>query len=146
MNTFLRMCTQSNQYTASALTLPGPLPIRLKSLQRERSQFPRLHHPDVLRGEVPRRKTPGEETRRRQGNNLTPSPPEGLASGGSLLLCILSLTSPPSLHQVVPLICRYFHELAQQEGASSIQNDSVSLQISHNTSLFDFISSVLGLP
>ncbi|XP_046870014.1 interferon regulatory factor 7 isoform X1 [Hypomesus transpacificus] len=47
--------------------------------------------------------------------------------------------------KVVPLICRYFHELAQQEGASSIQNDSVSLQISYN-SLFDFISSALGLP
>lgn len=46
--------------------------------------------------------------------------------------------------KVVPLICRYFHEMAQHEGASSLCSD-VSLQISHN-SLFDLISSTLGLP
>lgn len=46
--------------------------------------------------------------------------------------------------QVVPLICRELHERAQMEGASSLLNENVSLQISHN-SLFDLIHS-LGLP
>ncbi|XP_051548550.1 interferon regulatory factor 3-like isoform X3 [Myxocyprinus asiaticus] len=46
--------------------------------------------------------------------------------------------------KVVPLICRELHERAQMEGASSLLNDNVSLQISHN-SLFDLINS-LGLP
>ncbi|KAL1247838.1 hypothetical protein QQF64_023214 [Cirrhinus molitorella] len=46
--------------------------------------------------------------------------------------------------KVVPLICRELHERAQMEGASSLRNESISLQISHN-SLFDLINS-LGLP
>ncbi|XP_026095177.1 interferon regulatory factor 7-like [Carassius auratus] len=46
--------------------------------------------------------------------------------------------------KVVPLICRELHERAQMEGASSLLNENVSLQISHN-SLFDLINS-LGLP
>ncbi|XP_016325055.1 interferon regulatory factor 3-like isoform X1 [Sinocyclocheilus anshuiensis] len=46
--------------------------------------------------------------------------------------------------KVVPLICREFHERAQMEGASSLRNENISLQISHN-SLFDLINS-LGLP
>ncbi|KAI7811757.1 IFN-regulatory factory 7, partial [Triplophysa rosa] len=46
--------------------------------------------------------------------------------------------------KVVPLICRELHARAQIEGASSLQNDNVSLQISHN-SLYDLINS-LGLP
>uniref|UniRef100_A0A8C1RNB5 Interferon regulatory factor 7 n=1 Tax=Cyprinus carpio TaxID=7962 RepID=A0A8C1RNB5_CYPCA len=46
--------------------------------------------------------------------------------------------------KVVPLICRIFHEKAQMDGASSLPNESISLQISHN-SLFDLIHS-LGLP
>ncbi|NP_956971.2 interferon regulatory factor 7 isoform 1 [Danio rerio] len=46
--------------------------------------------------------------------------------------------------KVVPLICRELHERAQMEGASSLRNDNVSLQISHN-SLYDLINS-LGLP
>lgn len=49
------------------------------------------------------------------------------------------------LLQVVPLICRYFHDMAQIEGASSLHSANVSLQISHN-SLFDLISSVFALP
>lgn len=47
--------------------------------------------------------------------------------------------------QVVPLICRYFHEMAQMEGASSLHSSNVSLQISHN-SLYDLINTVFGLP
>ncbi|XP_062276268.1 interferon regulatory factor 7 [Scomber scombrus] len=47
--------------------------------------------------------------------------------------------------QVVPLICRHFHEMAQMEGASSLHSANVSLQISHN-SLYDLINSVFGLP
>lgn len=47
--------------------------------------------------------------------------------------------------QVVPLICRHYHEIAQMEGASSLHSANVSLQISHN-SLYDLISSVFGLP
>ncbi|XP_068595123.1 interferon regulatory factor 7 [Brachionichthys hirsutus] len=47
--------------------------------------------------------------------------------------------------KVVPLICRYFHELAQLEGASSLHSTNVSLQISYN-SLYDLINAVLGLP
>ncbi|CAB1313689.1 unnamed protein product [Coregonus sp. 'balchen'] len=43
--------------------------------------------------------------------------------------------------KVVPLICRYFHEVAQGEGASSLQNDNVSLQISHHNSLMELINS-----
>lgn len=46
--------------------------------------------------------------------------------------------------KVVPLICRELHASAQIDGASSLQNDNVSLQISHN-SLYDLINS-LGLP
>ncbi|XP_028306637.1 interferon regulatory factor 7 isoform X2 [Gouania willdenowi] len=45
---------------------------------------------------------------------------------------------------VVPLICRYFHELAQIDGASSLHS-STSLQISHN-SLFELINSTFSLP
>uniref|UniRef100_UPI0037E81A15 interferon regulatory factor 7 isoform X2 n=1 Tax=Semicossyphus pulcher TaxID=241346 RepID=UPI0037E81A15 len=47
--------------------------------------------------------------------------------------------------KVVPLICRYFHEMAQIEGASSLHSANVSLQISHN-SLYDLIHTVFGLP
>ncbi|XP_015231204.1 PREDICTED: interferon regulatory factor 7 isoform X1 [Cyprinodon variegatus] len=47
--------------------------------------------------------------------------------------------------KVVPLICRYFHDMAQMEGASSLHCSNISLQISHN-SLFDLISSVFSLP
>ncbi|KAM9853972.1 interferon regulatory factor 7 isoform 1-T1 [Aulostomus maculatus] len=47
--------------------------------------------------------------------------------------------------QVVPLICRHFHEMAQMEGASSLHSANVSLQISHN-SLADLIHSAFGLP
>uniref|UniRef100_A0A3B5QFX4 Interferon regulatory factor 7 n=1 Tax=Xiphophorus maculatus TaxID=8083 RepID=A0A3B5QFX4_XIPMA len=47
--------------------------------------------------------------------------------------------------KVVPLICRYLHDMAQMEGASSLHSANVSLQISHN-SLFDLISSVFSLP
>uniref|UniRef100_A0A673G6V3 Interferon regulatory factor-3 domain-containing protein n=1 Tax=Sinocyclocheilus rhinocerous TaxID=307959 RepID=A0A673G6V3_9TELE len=46
--------------------------------------------------------------------------------------------------KVVPLICREFHERAQMEGASSLCNENISLQISHN-SLFDLLNS-LGPP
>ncbi|RXN11415.1 interferon regulatory factor 3-like isoform X3 [Labeo rohita] len=46
--------------------------------------------------------------------------------------------------KIVPLICRELHERAQMEGASSLCNESISLQISHN-SLFELINS-LGLP
>uniref|UniRef100_A0A4W5LU98 Interferon regulatory factor 7 n=1 Tax=Hucho hucho TaxID=62062 RepID=A0A4W5LU98_9TELE len=42
--------------------------------------------------------------------------------------------------KVVPLICRYFHEVAQEEGASSLQND-ISLQISHHNSLMELINA-----
>ncbi|XP_059916549.1 interferon regulatory factor 7 isoform X1 [Gadus macrocephalus] len=47
--------------------------------------------------------------------------------------------------KVVPLICRYFYEMAQTEGASSLDSTNVSLQISHD-SLYDLISSAFGLP
>ncbi|XP_070762839.1 interferon regulatory factor 7 [Enoplosus armatus] len=47
--------------------------------------------------------------------------------------------------KVVPLICRYLHEIAQMEGASSLHSANVSLQISHN-SLYDLISSAFSLP
>ncbi|XP_056138663.1 interferon regulatory factor 7 isoform X2 [Lampris incognitus] len=47
--------------------------------------------------------------------------------------------------KVVPLICRYFHEMAQMEGASSLHSANLSLQIS-NDNLFDLISSVFSLP
>lgn len=47
--------------------------------------------------------------------------------------------------KVVPLLCRYFHDMMQMEGASSLHSASISLQISHN-SLFDLISSVFDLP
>lgn len=47
--------------------------------------------------------------------------------------------------QVVPLVCRYFHEKAQQEGASSLHSESISLQISHN-SLFELIESLCNMP
>ncbi|RVE72181.1 hypothetical protein OJAV_G00059290 [Oryzias javanicus] len=45
--------------------------------------------------------------------------------------------------KVVPLICRHLHEMAQVEGASSL--NSVSLQISQ-TSLYDLINAVFGPP
>lgn len=51
----------------------------------------------------------------------------------------------PSGRQVVPLICRHFHELAHMDGASSLHSANISLQMSHN-SLYDLISSVFGLP
>ncbi|XP_061078284.1 interferon regulatory factor 7 isoform X1 [Conger conger] len=47
--------------------------------------------------------------------------------------------------KVVPLFCRYLHEKAQAEGASSLHSGSISLQISHN-SLFDLIESVYSMP
>lgn len=47
--------------------------------------------------------------------------------------------------QVVPLVCRYFHEMAQMDGASSLHSANVSLQISHN-SLYDLINTVFSLP
>ncbi|XP_041650496.1 interferon regulatory factor 7 isoform X2 [Cheilinus undulatus] len=47
--------------------------------------------------------------------------------------------------KVVPLICRYLHEMAQMEGFSSLHSANVSLQISHN-SLIDLINTVFGLP
>ncbi|KAK2842062.1 hypothetical protein Q5P01_012262 [Channa striata] len=47
--------------------------------------------------------------------------------------------------KVVPVICRYFHEMAQMEGASSLHSSNVSLQISHN-SLYDLINSIFSLP
>ncbi|XP_041854041.1 interferon regulatory factor 7 [Melanotaenia boesemani] len=47
--------------------------------------------------------------------------------------------------KVVPLICRYVHDIAQIEGASSLHSGNVSLQISHN-SLFDLINSAFALP
>ncbi|KAJ8390934.1 hypothetical protein AAFF_G00098540 [Aldrovandia affinis] len=47
--------------------------------------------------------------------------------------------------KVVPLICRFLHERAQIEGASSLQGDNISLQISHN-SLYDLIHSAFGIP
>ncbi|KAL4622682.1 interferon regulatory factor 7 isoform X2 [Arapaima gigas] len=46
--------------------------------------------------------------------------------------------------KVVPLICRYLHEKAQIEGASSLENGTISLQFSN--SLFDLINSTFGLP
>lgn len=42
--------------------------------------------------------------------------------------------------KVVPLICRYFHEQAQMEGASSL-NSNISLQLSYN-SFMDLINSL----
>uniref|UniRef100_A0A8C6T418 Interferon regulatory factor 7 n=1 Tax=Neogobius melanostomus TaxID=47308 RepID=A0A8C6T418_9GOBI len=47
--------------------------------------------------------------------------------------------------KVVPLICRYFHEQAQVDGASSLHSSDVSLQTSHN-SLMELITSAFGLP
>ncbi|KAM6937877.1 interferon regulatory factor 7, partial [Xenentodon cancila] len=47
--------------------------------------------------------------------------------------------------KVVPLICQYFYNMAQMDGASSLHSANVSLQISHN-SLFDLINSVFALP
>lgn len=47
--------------------------------------------------------------------------------------------------KVVPLICRYFHEQAQMDGASSLHSSNISLQTSHN-SLMDLINSAFGLP
>lgn len=48
--------------------------------------------------------------------------------------------------KVVPLICRYFHEMAQMEGASSLNSANISLQISDSLSLYDLIGSAFGLP
>ncbi|XP_073720666.1 interferon regulatory factor 3-like isoform X2 [Misgurnus anguillicaudatus] len=44
--------------------------------------------------------------------------------------------------KVVPLICRELHMMAQNDGASSLRDEKVSLQISHHNSLFDLISSL----
>nr|XP_055048626.1 interferon regulatory factor 3-like isoform X1 [Misgurnus anguillicaudatus] len=44
--------------------------------------------------------------------------------------------------KVVPLICRELHMMAQNDGASSLRNENVSLQISHHNSLFDLINSL----
>ncbi|KAG9281146.1 interferon regulatory factor 7 isoform X1 [Astyanax mexicanus] len=46
--------------------------------------------------------------------------------------------------KVVPLICRELHKRAQMEGASSLHNDDISLQISY--SLFELIESTFLLP
>lgn len=45
--------------------------------------------------------------------------------------------------KVVPLVCRFFHEQAQMDGASSLHSSNVSLQTSYN-SLMDLINSVIG--
>lgn len=47
--------------------------------------------------------------------------------------------------KVVPLICRYYYEEAQKQGASSLHSSNISLQTSHN-SLMDLINSIFGLP
>ncbi|XP_061825968.1 interferon regulatory factor 7 isoform X2 [Nerophis lumbriciformis] len=47
--------------------------------------------------------------------------------------------------QVVPLILKHYYEMAQKEGASSLNSTNVSLQFSH-LSLFDFIASKLSPP
>ncbi|XP_062847036.1 interferon regulatory factor 7 [Trichomycterus rosablanca] len=47
--------------------------------------------------------------------------------------------------KVVSLICRELHKAAQRDGASSLQNDNISLQFSHN-SLFDLIEATFQLP
>ncbi|KAJ8343177.1 hypothetical protein SKAU_G00305060 [Synaphobranchus kaupii] len=47
--------------------------------------------------------------------------------------------------KVVPLVCRYLHEKAQAEGASSLHSGSISLQISHS-SLFELIESLCNTP
>lgn len=47
--------------------------------------------------------------------------------------------------KVVPLVCRYFHEQAQMDGASSLHSSNISLQTSYN-SLMDLINSAFGLP
>ncbi|KAF5903342.1 interferon regulatory factor 7 [Clarias magur] len=47
--------------------------------------------------------------------------------------------------KVVPLICRELHKAAQLEGASSLHNDNISLQISHN-SLYDLIEASFSPP
>ncbi|MBN3274471.1 IRF8 factor, partial [Polyodon spathula] len=44
--------------------------------------------------------------------------------------------------KVVPLFCRFWHEMAQRDGASSLQSDNISLQLSNN-SLYEFINSYL---
>lgn len=47
--------------------------------------------------------------------------------------------------QVVPLICRELHKAAQLEGASSLHNDNISLQLSHN-SLYELIEVTFSPP
>ncbi|XP_046715144.1 interferon regulatory factor 7 isoform X1 [Silurus meridionalis] len=47
--------------------------------------------------------------------------------------------------KVVPLICRELHKIAQLEGASSLQNDNISLQISHS-SLYELIEATFSPP
>ncbi|XP_027028906.1 interferon regulatory factor 7 [Tachysurus fulvidraco] len=47
--------------------------------------------------------------------------------------------------KVVPLICRELHKAAQLEGASSLQNDNISLQLSHN-SLYELIEATFSPP
>ncbi|MBN3270961.1 IRF7 factor, partial [Polyodon spathula] len=44
------------------------------------------------------------------------------------------------LVKVVPLVCRFWHEMAQREGASSLQSDNISLQLSNN-SPYELINS-----
>ncbi|KAK7891579.1 hypothetical protein WMY93_023542 [Mugilogobius chulae] len=47
--------------------------------------------------------------------------------------------------KVVPLVCRYLHEQAQENGASSLHSSNISLQTSYN-SLMDFINAYIGPP
>ncbi|TSK45872.1 Interferon regulatory factor 3 [Bagarius yarrelli] len=47
--------------------------------------------------------------------------------------------------KVVPLVCRELHRAAQLEGASSLQNDNISLQFSHN-SLYELIEATFSPP
>ncbi|XP_043915759.1 interferon regulatory factor 3-like isoform X2 [Protopterus annectens] len=47
------------------------------------------------------------------------------------------------LVKIVPKFCSYLYEVAQREGASSLNSDTVSLQISNN-SLYDIIDSFLN--
>ncbi|XP_043914904.1 interferon regulatory factor 3-like isoform X1 [Protopterus annectens] len=48
------------------------------------------------------------------------------------------------LVKIVPKFCRYLYEMALREGASSLNDETLSLQISNNSSLFDFIESYLN--
>ncbi|XP_033909902.3 interferon regulatory factor 3-like [Acipenser ruthenus] len=46
------------------------------------------------------------------------------------------------LVKVVPLVCRFWHEMAQRDGASSLQSGNISLQLSNN-SLYELINSYM---